>query len=105
MISGTFTGYYQKDKKSFEIRHWQIPDSIDSAFAPLGTLFETLALIFSDAVISALIEEKKKRSVRYGQGLPMWSNGNFFRSEEMLNTKRNAQGGSPPRLRLPPKMR
>jgi len=28
------------------------------AFAPLGTLFETMALVFSDAVISALIEAK-----------------------------------------------
>jgi 6-phospho-3-hexuloisomerase len=58
---GDLTGYYQKDKKSFEIR--QLTGeyrSISSAFAPLGTLFETLALIFSDAVISALIEEKKE---------------------------------------------
>ena len=57
---GDLTGYYQKDKKSFEIR--QLTGeyrSVTSAFAPLGTLFETLALIFSDAVISALIEEKK----------------------------------------------
>jgi 6-phospho-3-hexuloisomerase len=58
---GDLTGYYRKDKKSFEIR--QLTGeyrSVNSAFAPLGTLFETLALIFSDAVISALIEEKKE---------------------------------------------
>jgi 6-phospho-3-hexuloisomerase len=57
---GDLTGYYQKDKNSFEIR--QLTGkyrSVTSAFAPLGTLFETLALIFSDAVISALMEEKK----------------------------------------------
>jgi 6-phospho-3-hexuloisomerase len=57
---GDLTGYYQKDKYSFEIR--QLTGkyrSVTSAFAPLGTLFETLALIFSDAVISALMEEKK----------------------------------------------
>jgi 6-phospho-3-hexuloisomerase len=28
-------------------------------FAPLGTLFETLALVFSDAIISSLMEAKK----------------------------------------------
>ena len=58
---GDLTGYYQKDKKSFEIR--QLTGeyrSVSSAFAPLGTLFETLALVFSDAVISALMEEKKE---------------------------------------------
>lgn len=57
---GDLTGYYQKDKNSFEIR--QLTGkyrSVTSAFAPLGTLFETLALIFSDAVISALMESKK----------------------------------------------
>jgi 6-phospho-3-hexuloisomerase len=57
---GDLTGYYQKDKNSFEIR--QLTGkyrSVTSAFAPLGTLFETLALIFSDAVISALMVEKK----------------------------------------------
>lgn len=32
--------------------------SVSSSFAPLGTLFETAALIFSDAIISALIEER-----------------------------------------------
>jgi 6-phospho-3-hexuloisomerase len=32
--------------------------SVSSSFAPLGTLFETAALIFSDAVISALIEAR-----------------------------------------------
>ena len=58
---GDLTGYYRKDKNSFEIR--QLTGeyrSVSSAFAPLGTLFETLALVFSDAVISALMEEKKE---------------------------------------------
>jgi 6-phospho-3-hexuloisomerase len=32
--------------------------SVTSSFAPLGTLFETAALIFSDAIISALIEAR-----------------------------------------------
>ncbi|HMZ31846.1 MAG TPA: SIS domain-containing protein [Methanoregulaceae archaeon] len=32
--------------------------SVSSSFAPFGTLFETAALIFSDAIISALIEAK-----------------------------------------------
>jgi 6-phospho-3-hexuloisomerase len=57
---GDITGYYHKDKNSFEIR--QLTGnyrSVTSAFAPLGTLFETLALVFSDAVISALMEAKK----------------------------------------------
>jgi 6-phospho-3-hexuloisomerase len=57
---GDLTGYYRKDKISFEIR--QLTGkyrSVTSAFAPLGTLFETLALVFSDAVISALMESKK----------------------------------------------
>jgi 6-phospho-3-hexuloisomerase len=57
---GDITGYYHKDKSSFEIR--QLTGeyrSVTSAFAPLGTLFETLALVFSDAVISALMEAKK----------------------------------------------
>jgi 6-phospho-3-hexuloisomerase len=59
---GDITGYYRKDKNSFEIR--QLTGkyrSVITAFAPLGTLFETLALIFSDAVISALMEEKKAK--------------------------------------------
>jgi 6-phospho-3-hexuloisomerase len=57
---GDITGYYHKDKNSFEIR--QLTGnyrSVTSAFAPLGTLFETIALVFSDSVISALIEAKK----------------------------------------------
>jgi 6-phospho-3-hexuloisomerase len=57
---GDLTGYYAKDKNSFEIR--QLTGnyrSVTSAFAPLGTLFETLALVFTDAVISALMEAKK----------------------------------------------
>ncbi len=41
------------DVRTAEFASW-------SAFAPLGTLFETLALIFSDAVISALMEAKKE---------------------------------------------
>mgnify|MGYP001278570188 CR=1 FL=1 len=32
--------------------------SVTSSFAPFGTLFETAALIFSDAIISALIEAR-----------------------------------------------
>lgn len=32
--------------------------SVSASFAPLGTLFETAALIFADAVISALIETR-----------------------------------------------
>jgi 6-phospho-3-hexuloisomerase len=57
---GDITGYYHKDKNSFEIR--QLTGdyrSVTSAFAPLGTMFETLALVFSDAVISALMEAKQ----------------------------------------------
>jgi 6-phospho-3-hexuloisomerase len=33
--------------------------SISASFAPMGTLFETAALIFSDAIISALIETRQ----------------------------------------------
>ena len=58
---GDLTGYYQGDKSSYEVR--QVTGqyrSVSSAFAPLGTLFETLALVFSDAVISALMEAKKE---------------------------------------------
>jgi 6-phospho-3-hexuloisomerase len=57
---GDITGYYTKDKNSFEIR--QLTGnyrSLTTSFAPLGTWFETLALVFSDAVISALMEAKK----------------------------------------------
>lgn len=56
---GDLTGYYQ-DRNSFEVR--QLTGeyrSVTSAFAPLGTLFETLALVFTDAVISSLMEVKK----------------------------------------------
>lgn len=56
---GDLTGYYRKDTNSYEIR--QLTGeyrSVSTAFAPLGTLFETMALVFSDAVISALIEAK-----------------------------------------------
>lgn len=57
---GDLTGYYRKARNSFEIR--QLTGeyrSVSSAFAPLGTLFETMALVFSDAVISVLMEAKK----------------------------------------------
>jgi len=57
---GDLTGYYRKDKDPFEIR--QLTGeyrSVSSVFAPLGTLFETMALVFCDAVISALMEAKK----------------------------------------------
>jgi 6-phospho-3-hexuloisomerase len=58
---GDLTGYYRGDTSTFEER--QVTGqyrSISAAFAPLGTLFETMALIFSDAVISALMEAKKE---------------------------------------------
>jgi 6-phospho-3-hexuloisomerase len=58
---GDLTGYYKGDTSTFEVR--QVTGnyrSVASSFAPLGTLFETLALIFSDAVISALMEAKKE---------------------------------------------
>ncbi len=57
---GDLSSYYNRDAHTFEVR--QLAGkyrSATSAFAPLGTLFETLALIFSDAVISVLMEEKK----------------------------------------------
>lgn len=57
---GDPTGTYIRDKNSFEVR--QLTGkyrSVTSAFAPFGTMFETLALVFSDAVISALMEAKK----------------------------------------------
>ena len=58
---GDLTGYYQGDHSAYEVR--QVTGqyrSVSSAFAPLGTLFETLALVFSDAVISALMVAKKE---------------------------------------------
>jgi len=58
---GDLTGYYRGDTSTFEER--QVTGqyrSVASAFAPLGTLFETLALVFSDAVISALMIAKKE---------------------------------------------
>ncbi len=57
---GDPTDVYIHDKNSFEVR--QLTGkyrSVTSAFAPFGTMFETLALVFSDAVISALMEAKK----------------------------------------------
>lgn len=58
---GDLTGYYKGDTSSFEER--QVTGqyrSASAAFAPLGTMFETMALVFSDAVISALMEAKKE---------------------------------------------
>jgi 6-phospho-3-hexuloisomerase len=40
-----------------------------STFAPLGTMFETLALVFSDAVISALMEAKKEGALELKERL------------------------------------
>ena len=60
---GDLTGYYTKEKKEktpFEVR--QITGqyrSVTAAFAPLGTLFETQAIVFSDAIISAIMEARK----------------------------------------------
>jgi 6-phospho-3-hexuloisomerase len=56
---GDLSEHYERDQDTFEIR--QLTGkyrSVTSAFAPLGTMFETLALVFSDAVISSLMEEK-----------------------------------------------
>jgi len=58
---GDLTGYYRKETATFEER--QVTGqyrSVASAFAPLGTLFETDALVFSDAVISALMVAKSE---------------------------------------------
>jgi 6-phospho-3-hexuloisomerase len=60
---GDLTGYYHGDIATFEER--QVTGqyrSVAAAFAPLGTMFETLALIFSDAVISALMVAKEEGS-------------------------------------------
>ena len=58
---GDLTGYYQGGHSSFEVRQMTGQyRSVSSVFAPLGTLFETVALVFSDAVISALMEAKKR---------------------------------------------
>jgi len=58
---GDLTGYYRGDTTTFEMRQMTGQyRSAAAAFAPLGTMFETLALIFSDAVISALMEAKKE---------------------------------------------
>lgn len=58
---GDLTGYYRGDTSTFEERQMTGQyRSVSSAFAPLGTMFEALALIFSDAVISALMEAKKE---------------------------------------------
>jgi hexulose-6-phosphate isomerase (EC 5.-.-.-) len=58
---GDLSAYYNRDVHTYEVR--QLAGkyrSVTSAFAPLGTLFETLALVFSDAVISSLMEEHKE---------------------------------------------
>ncbi|AGB02057.1 SIS domain-containing protein [Methanoregula formicica] len=58
---GDLTGYYHGDTATFEER--QVTGqyrSVEASFAPLGTMFETLALVFSDAVISALMEARKE---------------------------------------------
>ncbi|MDD1682378.1 MAG: SIS domain-containing protein [Methanoregula sp.] len=58
---GDLTGYYRGDASSFDVRQMTGQyRSVAAAFAPLGTMFETLALVFSDAVISALMEAKKE---------------------------------------------
>jgi 6-phospho-3-hexuloisomerase len=62
---GDPTNTYIHDKNSFEVR--QLTGkyrSVTSAFAPFGTMFETLALVFSDAVISSLMEVKKDEIAR-----------------------------------------
>ncbi len=62
---GDPTHTYHHDKNSFEVR--QVTGkyrSITSAFAPFGTMFETLALVFADAVISSLMEAKKDEIAR-----------------------------------------
>lgn len=62
---GDLTGTYRHEKMSFEVR--QLTGkyrSISSPFAPFGTMFETLALVFADAVISALMEAKKDEITR-----------------------------------------
>ncbi len=62
---GDLSEHYDRDQDSFEIR--QLTGkyrSVTSAFAPLGTMFETMALIFSDAVISSLMEQKSEELPR-----------------------------------------
>lgn len=62
---GDPTSTYLHEKNSFEVR--QLTGkyrSITSAFAPFGTMFETLALVFSDSVISALMETQKDEIAR-----------------------------------------
>jgi len=67
---GDLTGYYQGDTSSFEMRQMtgQYRSAV-STFAPLGTMFETLALVFSDAVISALMEAKKEGALELKERL------------------------------------
>jgi 6-phospho-3-hexuloisomerase len=62
---GDPTGTYLHDKNSFEVR--QLTGkyrSVTSAFAPFGTMFETLALVFADAVISSIMEVRKDEIAR-----------------------------------------
>ncbi len=57
--SGTENNSISKD---FEIRQLTGEyKSMANSFAPLGTLFETMAMIFADAVISGIIERKHCR--------------------------------------------
>ncbi|MDD1719888.1 MAG: SIS domain-containing protein [Methanoregulaceae archaeon] len=59
---GDLTGYYREDRSTFELR--QLTGeyrSVTTSFAPLGTLFETLALVFTDAVVSSLIEAREEK--------------------------------------------
>ncbi|MDH7593963.1 MAG: SIS domain-containing protein [Methanomicrobiales archaeon] len=58
---GDLSDHYERDQASFEVR--QLTGkyrSVSSAFAPLGTMFETLALVFSDAVISSLMDMRSE---------------------------------------------
>jgi 6-phospho-3-hexuloisomerase len=62
---GDPTDTYVHDKNSFEVR--QLTGkyrSVTSAFAPFGTMFETLALVFSDALISSIMEVRKDEIAR-----------------------------------------
>jgi 6-phospho-3-hexuloisomerase len=65
---GDLTAYYPKADPSPKVP--EVTDDVEDspAFAPLGTLFETLAWVFSDAVISALMILKEVSPVAM-QGL------------------------------------
>ena len=58
---------------------------------PAGTLFETLALVFSDAVISALMEAKKEgalemkgRAHQYGITVLWFFSGHCYRLTDLF---------------------